>query len=49
MRKKAMEKLSETRGKKLQEENQPKKTARHSTSDTIEYLEERNEAEFALR
>lgn len=49
MRKKAMEKLSETTGRKLQEENQPKKKARRSTSDTIEYLKERNEAEFALR
>ena len=49
MRKKAMEKLSETTSRKLQEENQPKKKARRSTSDTIEYLKERNEAEFALR
>ena len=45
MRKKAMEKLSETTSRKLQ----PKKKARRSTSDTIEYLKERNEAEFALR
>ena len=40
MRKKAMEKLSETTSRKLQEENQPKKKARRSTSDTIEYLKE---------
>ena len=38
MRKKAMEKLSETTSRKLQEENQPKKKARRCTSDTIEYL-----------
>ena len=38
MRKKAMEKLSETTSRKLQEENQPKKKARRSTSDTIKYL-----------
>ncbi|XP_068672625.1 uncharacterized protein [Montipora foliosa] len=44
-----MEKLSETTSRKLQEENQPKKKARRSTSDTIEYIKERNEAEFALR
>ena len=49
VRKKAMEKLSETTNRKPQEENQPKKKARHSTSDTIEYLKKRNEAEFALR
>jgi len=49
MRNEATEKLSETTSRKLQEENQPKKKARRSTSDTIEYLKERNEAEFALR
>ena len=49
MRKKAMENLSETTSRKLREENQPKKKAKRSTSDTIEYLKERNEAEFALR
>jgi len=51
MRKKAMEKLSETTSRKLQpEENQrPKKKARRSASDTKEYLKERNEAEIALR
>ena len=48
MRKKAIEKLSETTSRKLQEENQPKKKARRSTSDTTEYLKERNEAEIAL-
>ena len=49
MRKKAMENLSETTRRKSQEENQPKKKARRSTSDTIEYLKQRNDAEFALR
>ena len=43
-----MEKLSETTSRKLQEENQPKKKARRSASDTIECLKERNEAEIAL-
>lgn len=41
--------LSETTRRKSQEENQPKKKARRSTSDTIEYLKQRNDAEFALR
>jgi len=36
MRKKAMENLSETTRRKSQEENQPRKKARCSTSDTIE-------------
>ena len=49
MRKKAMENLSETTRRKSQEENPPKKKARGSTSDTIEYLKQRNDAEFALR
>ena len=49
MRKKAMENLLETTLRKSQEENQPKKNARRSTSDTIEHLKERNDAEFALR
>lgn len=49
MRKNAMENLSETTRRKSQEENQPKKKARRSTSDTIEYLKQRNDAEFALR
>ena len=44
-----MENLSETTRRKSQEENQPKKKARRSTSDTIEYLKQRNDAEFALR
>lgn len=49
MRKKAMENLSEATRRKSQEENQPKKKARRSTSDTIEHLKERIDAEFALR
>ena len=48
MRKKAIANLSETTNRKPQEENQPKKKGRRSSSDTPEYLKERNEAEFAL-
>ena len=43
------EKHSETANRKPQEENQPKKKTRRSSSDTIEYLKEGNEAESALR
>ena len=49
MRKKAMENFSEATRIKSQEENQRKKKGRRPTSDTIEYLKERNDAEFALR
>ena len=48
MRKKAMENLSEATRRKSREENQPKKKARRPISDSIEYLKQRNDAEFAL-
>ena len=50
MRKKAMEKLSDTKNRKAQEaDGEPKKKARRSSGATIEYLKERNEVEFDLR
>ena len=48
MRNKAMEKLSETTRRKIQDKNCLKKKARRSASYTIQYLKERNEAEFAF-
>lgn len=48
MRKKAMEKLSETTSSQSSRKKISQRR-RHSTSDTIEYLKERNEAEFALQ
>ena len=50
MRKKAMEKLSDTKNRKTQEQDEePKKKSRQSSGDTIEYLKEKNEVEFGLR
>ena len=49
MRKKAMEKLLDTKNRKAQEaDGEPKKKTRRSSGATIEYLKERNEVEFDL-
>ena len=52
IRKKAMEKLSDTQKRKSQEEDESgsvKKKFRRSSGDTVAYLKERNDAELALR
>lgn len=53
IRKKAMEKLSDTQRRKSQEEGEStgakKKIFRRSSGDTVAYLKERNDAEFELR
>ena len=52
IRKKAMEKLSDTQMRKSQEGDESsgaKKKFRRSSGDTVAYLKERNDAEFELR